>query len=178
MCAAPLRGTQSLVGQMGWVFARPSLTAIEVAWRWIFGMPLLAVCWMQAQRILTCCRSIPPASTRSIRRIPGSRRCRLTDAWAHYQPHVMAVLHWLLPLAALAWVVVSGLGRNLVLKRLDPKSDLAVSLPAFADDRFAGRMACGAWLNLLGMVPLHPVGCGHAHHCSRASRTWSATPSG
>jgi hypothetical protein len=50
--SAPLRGAQSLVGQMGWVFARPSLTAIEVAWRWIFGVPLLAVCWMQVRQIL------------------------------------------------------------------------------------------------------------------------------
>jgi len=37
---------------MGWVFTRPSLTALEVAWRWICGAPLLAVCWVQAQHIL------------------------------------------------------------------------------------------------------------------------------
>ena len=57
--AAPLRGTQSLVGQMGWVFDRPSLTAIEVGWRWLFGIPFVAVCWMQAQQILTV---LPPES--------------------------------------------------------------------------------------------------------------------
>ena len=51
---------------------------------------------------------------------------QLTDAWALYQPHVVAVLRWLLPVAALAWVVVSGLGRNLVLKRMEP----APALPA------------------------------------------------
>jgi hypothetical protein len=51
--AAPLRGTQSLVGQMGWVFSRPSLTLIEVAWRWIFGVPLLMVCWIESQRIFS-----------------------------------------------------------------------------------------------------------------------------
>jgi len=50
--AAPLRGTQTLVGQLGWVFDRPLLTAIEAAWRWIFGVPLLVVCWMQAHQIL------------------------------------------------------------------------------------------------------------------------------
>lgn len=50
--AAPLRGTQSLVGQMGWVFARPSLTLMEVAWRWLFGIPVLAACWIILQRIL------------------------------------------------------------------------------------------------------------------------------
>ena len=40
---APLRGTQSLVGQMGWVTDRPSLIALEVLWRWLFGIPFLLV---------------------------------------------------------------------------------------------------------------------------------------
>jgi hypothetical protein len=115
---APLRGTQSLVGQMGWVFARPSLTVIEVAWRWVFGIPFLVVCWVQAQRILT---ALPLEST-GLSAIdtqnPWTAAVQLDRALALYQPHVSAVLRWLLPVAALAWVVVSGLGRSLVLKRL------------------------------------------------------------
>jgi hypothetical protein len=117
---APLRGTQSLVGQMGWVFARPSLTAIEVGWRWVFGIPFLSVCWMQAQQIFAV---LPPESaglTTLDPQNPWVAAVQLANAWALYQPHVMDVLRWLLPLAALAWVVVSGLGRSLVLKRLDP----------------------------------------------------------
>ncbi|MGP8173063.1 MAG: hypothetical protein ACLP7O_00790 [Terracidiphilus sp.] len=117
--SAPLRGTQSLVGQMGWVFARPSLTAIEVGWRWIFGIPFLAVCWMQAQQILAV---LPPEAaglTTLDPQNPWVAAVQLAHAWALYQPHVMGVLRWLLPLAALAWVVISGLGRSLVLKRLD-----------------------------------------------------------
>jgi hypothetical protein len=115
---APLRGTQSLVGQMGWVFARPSLTAIEVAWRWLFGIPFLLVCWMQTQRILIV---LPPESA-GLNALdaqnPWVAAAQLAHAWALYRPHVFEVLRWLLPLAALAWVVVSGLGRGLVLKRL------------------------------------------------------------
>jgi hypothetical protein len=118
---APLRGTQSLVGQMGWVFARPSLTALEVGWRWVFGIPLLAVCWMQFQRILT---ALPPDST-GLNAIdaqnPWVAVVQLAGVWTLYQPPVLAVLRWLLPLAALAWAVVSGLGRNLVLRRLAPR---------------------------------------------------------
>ena len=57
--SAPLCGTQSLVGQMGWVFKRPSLTAIEVAWRWLFGAPFLFVCWIQSKIILA---ALPPDS--------------------------------------------------------------------------------------------------------------------
>src|ERR1035438_9328682 len=107
---APLRGTQSLVGQMGWVFARPSLTVIEVAWRWVFGIPFLAVCWVQAQRIPTAL----PLESAGLNAIdaqnPWVAAAQLAHAWALYQPHVTAVLRWLLPGAALGWVVVSGLG--------------------------------------------------------------------
>jgi hypothetical protein len=115
---APLRGTQSLVGQMGWVFSRPSLTAIEAGWRWIFGIPFLVVCWMQARQILI----VLPLEASGLSAIdpqnPWVAAVQLARAFALYQPHVAAVLRWLLPAAALAWVVISGLGRSLVLKRL------------------------------------------------------------
>jgi hypothetical protein len=66
---------------------------------------------------------------------------QLTDAWILYQPHIVAVLRWLLPVAALAWVVVSGAGRSLVLRRMVP------GLPI----RPAGTMALQAvWLAALG----------------------------
>ena len=119
--AAPLRGTQTLVGQMGWVFARPSLIAIEVAWRWIFGVPLVAVCWIEAQRILTALPLDSVGLTEIDAQNPWIAVVQITDAWAHYQPHVMAVLRWLLPVASLGWVVVSGLGRSLVLKQMEPR---------------------------------------------------------
>jgi len=116
--AAPLRGTQSLVGQMGWVFDRPSLTALEVAWRWVFGIPFLLVCWMQAQRIL----AVLTLETSGLDAInpqnPWVAAVQLDRALALYQPHVAGVLRWLLPTAALAWVVVCGLGRSLVLWRM------------------------------------------------------------
>ena len=51
---APLRGTQSLVGQMGWVFARPSLTAIEIAWRWTFALPFMIVILLEAIKDSDC----------------------------------------------------------------------------------------------------------------------------
>lgn len=119
--AAPLRGIQSLVGQMGWVFARPSLTAIEVGWRWIFGIPMLAGGWFQARHILAAV----PLDAAGIGDLnpqnPWVAAVQLSVAWDLYRPHVLAVLWWLAPLAALAWVIVSGLGRGAVLKRLEPR---------------------------------------------------------
>jgi hypothetical protein len=118
--AQPLRGTQSLVGQMSWVFGRPSLTLLEVAWRWLFGAPLLAVCWIQAQQILAV-RPIDSAGLENLSlQNPWIAAVQLSDAWTVYRPPVVSVLVWLAPAAALAWVVLSGLGRSLVLKRLDP----------------------------------------------------------
>jgi hypothetical protein len=130
---------------MGWVFSWPSLTAIELAWRWIFGIPFLLVCWMQAQQILAV---LPPEST-GLSAIdsqnPWVAAVQLARAWALYQPHVGAVLRWLAPAAALAWVVVSGMGRSLVLKRIDP--DLAARL-SFRPVQMMVLQA--GWLALLG----------------------------
>jgi hypothetical protein len=116
----PVRGTQKLVDQMGWVFNRPLITASEIAWRWLFGVPLLAVCWREAKQILV---ALPPESTGLANldtQNPWVAAVQLADVWARYQPHVTAVLYWLAPAAALAWIVVSGLGRGIVLKRIEP----------------------------------------------------------
>jgi hypothetical protein len=55
----------------------------------------------------------------------------------------MGVLRWLVPVAAVAWVVVSGIGRNLVLKRMEPR------LPF----RFAAMIVLqAAWVALLALT--------------------------
>jgi hypothetical protein len=105
---------------MGWVFERPSLTLIEVAWRWLFGAPLLVVCSVEAQRILAALPLESSGVTNIDPQNPWVAAVQFSEAWALYQPHVATVLRWLLPVAALAWVVISGIGRSLVLKRLEP----------------------------------------------------------
>jgi hypothetical protein len=116
---APLRGTQSLVGQLGWVFARPSLTLLEVAWRWAFAVPFLAVA---SARVRAIFEVVPPDSA-GIANInfqnPWLAAVRLADAWAQYRPHIAALIPIFVPASALAWVVVSAIGRSLVLKRMD-----------------------------------------------------------
>ena len=119
--AAPLRGTQSLVGYMGWVSDRSSLTALEVIWRWTFGIPLLLICWKQWQQILAAFPLESSGFNAIDAQNPWVAIVQLTNVWTFYQPHVLVVLRWLLPAAALAWVAISGIGRNLVLKRMDPR---------------------------------------------------------
>jgi hypothetical protein len=138
--SAPLRGTQSMVGSMGWVIKRPSLTAIEVSWRWVFGIPLLLVCWKQWLQILAAFPLESSGFNSLDAQNPWVAVVQLANVFAYYKPHVLAVLLWLLPIAALAWVVISSLGRNLVLKRLDRR------LPFRPVEMFVLQ---AAWLALL-----------------------------
>lgn len=117
--SAPVRGTQSAVEQLGWVFTHPLLTFLEVVWRWLVAIPLLAVCWIEVQRILA---ELPLDST-GVTGIsfqnPWLGAVRASGAWALYRPHVTALLPLIGLPAALAWAVVSGIGRNLVFMRLE-----------------------------------------------------------
>lgn len=118
--AQPVRGTQKLVDQMGRVFQRPSLTLAEIGWRWLFGVPLLVVCWQQARHILAV---VPPESTglSSIdAQNPWVAAVQLAGVWDHYAPYLATVLVWLVPATALAWVAISSLGRSVVLKKIEP----------------------------------------------------------
>jgi len=162
MSAERVRGTQSAVAQMGWVFARPSLTALEVAWRWLIGVPLLLVCWDQARKILAV---LPPDATGLDKlnlQDPWVSSVRLADAWDLYRPPVAHVLAWLAPAAAVAWIIVSGLGRNLVLKRLEPRVPFRpitmIGLQA-AWLAILG-LTCWAWFNCIGWAAVTHIGTG------------------
>jgi hypothetical protein len=104
---------------MGWVTSRPLLLALEVAWRWVFGIPFLALCSIEFQKILI---AVPPESAGLDALDPQNpwvAAAQLARAWSLYRPHIAATLLWLAPAAGLAWAVVSGVGRSLVLRRLD-----------------------------------------------------------
>ncbi len=113
-----MRATQGMVAHMSFCWGHPSLIALEVGWRWLFGIPFLLVLWAQAQRILVV---IPPATTGLDRlewQNPWLSSALLAEAISRYEPAVMAVLHWLAPVALVAWAVIAGLGRTLILVRM------------------------------------------------------------
>jgi hypothetical protein len=123
--AGKLRATQSLVSHMGFVWRHPSLTASEVAWRWLFGLPFLAIMWMQVQQVLI---QIPPNSVGLDRldfQNPWLSSVILADAMGRYEPPVVSVLRWLLPVGIAGWAIVSGLGRTLVLMRMNALDPVA-----------------------------------------------------
>jgi hypothetical protein len=118
-----IRGTQLLVEHLGVVLRRPSLIAIEIAWRWLFGIPFLLVCWNQIGKILVA-YPLENSGFNSIdTQNPWVAATQLSEVFSYYAPHVAAILPWLIP-AAIAWVIVSGLGRSLLLSRLPSGSRL------------------------------------------------------
>jgi hypothetical protein len=116
-----VRGTQSLVSQMSWVFKRPWLSLLEIGWRWLAGIPLLIVLWYEGQKIVTAYPLNVAGITGLTMQDPWGMAVQLASAFRFYQPHVLAVLRWLLPAGVLGWSVVSGAGRGLVLKSLEPR---------------------------------------------------------
>ncbi len=119
--AEQVRGTQTLVSQMGWMLRHPAVVTAEVAWRWLFGIPFLLLCWSRLRHVLAVLTpqdsglsSIDPSN-------PWIASGQLSRACLQYQPLIAGELHWLVPIAALAWIAVSSVGRSLVLKLAEPR---------------------------------------------------------
>lgn len=119
--ARPVRGTQLLVEHISGVFRSPSLLAIEVGWRWLFGIPFLWVCWQQAQRILAAFPVDSSGLASLDTQNPWVEATQISAGFSFYEPHVLAVLNWLLPAAAVCWIVISGVGRAFLFSRLEPR---------------------------------------------------------
>ena len=140
---APVRGTQLLVEHMSDVVRRPSLVVIEIAWRWLFGVPFLLISWQQIQKILAAYPLDSSGASSIDTQNPWVAAVQLSNVAAFYEPHVAAVLRWLLPVAALAWMIVSGVGRNLLLMQMERRVPFRP---------FAMILLQGAWLALLGLT--------------------------
>jgi hypothetical protein len=119
IAAGTVRGTQSFVHTLSECWRRPSLTALEVLWRWAYGIPALLVLRYEAMRIL---RETPVdfAALRSmtVLDLMGSATT-LAKAMQMLLPQVLKVALWLVPLMVVAWVVMSAVGRTVVLLRVD-----------------------------------------------------------
>jgi hypothetical protein len=104
---------------MSFCWRHPSLTAIEIGWRWLFGVPFLALLWMQSEKI----QEQIPTSTTGLARLnfqnPWLSSVLLVDAVGTYEQAVVAALAWTVPIAVVVWAIFSGLGRTLVLWRMD-----------------------------------------------------------
>jgi hypothetical protein len=119
VAAGTVRGTQSFVHTLSECWGRPSLTALEVLWRWLYGIPVLLVLRYEAMRIL----AETPVDLDALRRMtvvdPMGAAGTLAQAISVLLPPVWQVGVWLVPLLLVGWVVISSLGRTIVLRRAD-----------------------------------------------------------
>jgi hypothetical protein len=116
---APVRGTQSFVHTLSACWKRPSLTALEVAWRWAYGVPAAALIWYEAARIVGETQIDFVALRRMSILDPMSAAETLSQTAGQLLPGVLQVAEWLAPLLLVAWVIVSSFGRIVVLRRVD-----------------------------------------------------------
>jgi hypothetical protein len=118
------RGTQSFVQILALCWRRPSLLALEVLWRWSFGIPLLALLgyvgtciWIEQQARLRATGVFEFSLE-----YPMQGALQVSDAIGVLKGPVLHAAAWLLPLAMVAWSVAAGLGRNAVVRRYRPET--------------------------------------------------------
>lgn len=120
--ADPQRATQGFVANLSWLRERPVLLLIEVAWRWLFGVPALLLLFRVGSRILAevpwQATGVQDVSVNQLLTDPTAAATRLANCFTLLLPEVLHAATWIAPLALLSWAVLSGLGRALLLRRM------------------------------------------------------------
>lgn len=115
-----LRATQTFVDTMAWCWRHPSVTALEVLWRWMFGIPALALLAYEARHI----RQTTPVDVAALERMtpadPMGSLTTLARTMLALGPPVLHALAWMFPLLVCAWLLAVTFGRQAVLLRVDP----------------------------------------------------------
>jgi len=116
---APIRGAQSFVAVMTEVWSRPSLTGLEVCWRWAAGAPILG---LAAWRLMVALGTVH-VETGALEAMtvfkPVAAFGAIHAAMTTVMPAVRPVAMWLVPMAAAMWLVIAAVGRTLVMRRFD-----------------------------------------------------------
>ena len=132
MAAGNDRATQSCVGTLTRTWRRPSLTALEVAWRWSFGGPALALILYKVLGVLRTATggTLDPARlgldkvllgdpVGALSADPMGAAAKFAGGISLVLPGIERFAVWLVPLLLVGWVVQSSVGRTLVLRRVD-----------------------------------------------------------
>jgi len=114
--------TQSFLATLSRCRRRPSLLAFELLWRWLFGVPLLAVLALEGRRIWahTGPAVLSTGVTDFSLQLPLKGAVAIAESYFILWPPIARVVLWMVPAAALAWALAAGLGRNLLLRRYSP----------------------------------------------------------
>jgi hypothetical protein len=130
----PVRGTQSFVHTLSACWQRPGLTGLEVLWRWVVGVPALWLIGSRAKEIL----AVHTAGTFELWRIgldrallsdpvgvltanPMGAVSKATQAVSLLLPDILKAAVWMAPLLLVVWIVISSIGRTVVLRYVDAR---------------------------------------------------------
>ena len=120
--AAPLRGTQSFVHLLGDCVRQPRLLAIELAWRWIFGIPALVIVYLQLNALVQR-TPLPPGGLDNFSLTdPNAAALAFSNTSGLLLPGLQHIALWLGPILAIGWAFSSGIGRSVLLRRMVPGS--------------------------------------------------------
>lgn len=128
---------------MGWMLRHPAVVALEVGWRWLFGIPFLLVCLTRLKHVLTVLTPEQAGLTNINPQNPWIAAAQLSRVWWQYEPLVAHELRLIASIAVLAWLVISACGRNLTLKLTSPEVRFR---PA------AMMLLQAGWLAVIGLV--------------------------
>ena len=118
LAGKPVRATQSMIGQISRVWRSPSLTAIEIAWRWLFGIPLFLVLHAQFQQMMATLTPQASGLSKFDFQDPWTAATLLDYAIHLYHPLFMVAFWRVAPVAVILWSILSGTGRSLLFARM------------------------------------------------------------
>ena len=121
--ASRLRGTQSLVHLLGDCVRQPRLLAIELAWRWCFGIPALAVLAYEGNALIARTRLPAGGMDNFSLTDPNAAALAFSNTSATLLPGLEHLAWWLGPILAVGWAFSSGIGRSVLLRRMVPGSN-------------------------------------------------------
>jgi len=155
---------------------RPGLIGLEVLWRWTYGIPVLWLLGSRLQAILAAHtqgtydlarlgldRALLADPVGALTADPMGVVGKLTQAIAIVRPDLQRLAVVWAPALLLVWVVVSSLGRTLVLRRVDPRLRArpatlmvlqAIRMGALAGAFWAWFTALGGTARLAVMAPI------------------------
>ena len=154
----PQRATQGFVATLTEVKAHLSWLLLEVAWRWTFGIPATALVAQQAAKVFAAtpwrATGIADVTVNQLLTDPLKASTIIAAFAGTILPGLLHVAAWLAPVLLVAWAIISGLGRTVLLRRIDaslqPRMGTMIGLQLLRVIPFA--LLAAAWF--VGMLAL------------------------
>jgi len=117
------RATQGFVATLTQVRNHPSWVLLELTWRWLFGIPAVVIVYIQASKVFASvpwqATNIEALTVNQLLTDPMKASETIANFAAIVLPGLLHIASWLAPVMLVAWAIVSGVGRTLVLRRMD-----------------------------------------------------------